>query len=320
MQIIKKIITIELRKIGDKMFNNIIDSIKEKYNNIKRENDILNSLTNTTTTFQNLLPIPELTNQSSEFRISYITNNCPDINEEKAKLISKLIPINETFLSIFYSKEILTNQEYYLIFTNKYLWIMNKEKYGTFYYNNLICSIIKNNIMSKILLLNNTLIEINGNENKINEFIQLINNPNIREQIIREKESYLCGITPITQIINSVGSGISYDINKTIIFHTKEKNYKYQIQEIENYEILLDNQVYSSKKTALSKTIGSFQNDCYQISIRITTFNKEIIILPILLPNTFGTKYNSHDNILQKNLEFANNILNELNSLNNQNY
>lgn len=297
------------------MFKNLINSLEEKYNNLKKENENLNYLLQNTTTFQNLLPLPNLTNEPSEHKITYITTECPDINDEKAKMISKLIPIDETYLDVFYMKEVLTNKEFYLIPTTKYLWFINTKEYGAFYYDNLKCSIIKNNLMSKILILNNILIEINGNNTKIDNLINIINDKKYRDEKIKEKTAYLCGIIPIYQKINSLFSGISIDNNKNIVFHTKENNYKYTIEQIENYEILLDNQIYTSKKTTTTKSIGSFQNSCYQITIRITTKEGQIISIPILNQNTFGTKYNNNDSIFQKSLKFANSILNKLNDL-----
>ena len=90
------------------MLKNLLNSIEEKYNTRKQENNNLNNLLNTTSTFQNLFPMPSLTNEISDYKVSLITSTCPDINEEKAKLISKLIPIKETYLSVHYIKEVLT--------------------------------------------------------------------------------------------------------------------------------------------------------------------------------------------------------------------
>ena len=297
------------------MLKELLNSIENKYKEKKYENNTLNNLLETTSTFETLKPIPKLQNDYSEYKVAYITNNCPDINEDKAKRISKLIPLEETYLSILYIKEIKTNQEFYLIPTTKYLWLINTKNYVVYYYNNLSCTIIKNNLMSKILLLNNILIEVNGTDLKIKEFIQLINNTEYRNQLIKQKSSYLCEIIPTYQKINEIGSGISIDNNKNIVFHTKEKNYKYTYDQIDNYEIMLDSQIYASKKNNLSKTIGSFQNSCYQMSIRITTKNNQILILPILPPNNFGTKYEGHSSIYIKNLKFANSILNKLNEI-----
>ena len=297
------------------MLKNLLNSIEEKYNTRKQENNNLNNLLNTTSTFQNLFPMPSLTNEISDYKVSLITSTCPDINEEKAKLISKLIPIKETYLSVHYIKEVLTNQEYYLILTDKYIWVINQNNYGAFQYETIKCSIIKNNMMSKTILLNNILIEVNGTNTTIEDFINTINDKDYRVKKINDKTSYLCGIIPIYQHINSIFSGISIDNNNTIVFHANNKHYKYSINEIENCEILLDNQVYTSSKITNSTSIGSFHNTCYQISIRVTITNKQLIIIPILNPNNFGTKYDSHDSTFKKNLEFANTILEKIKEL-----
>lgn len=296
------------------MFKDIINSIGEKYNTLKQENNTYNSLQQTTESFQNLTPLPPLTNEESMYKVSYITNECPDINEDKAKIISKLIPIDETYLLALYIKEIKTNKEFFLIPTTKYLWLINTKEYAAFYYNNLTCSIIKNNLMSKILLLNNILIEVNGTDSKIKEFTQIINNQEYRNQLIEQKNSYLCGITPTYQQINTIGSGFTTDNNNNIVFHTKEKNYKYTCDQISNYEILLDSQIYASKKSP-SKAVGSFQNSFYQISIRITTKDNQMIIIPILPPNNLGNKYEGHSTTFTKNLEFANKIIKKLSEI-----
>lgn len=301
------------------MFKNILNSIQEKIDTKKKENDLFNELIDKTTIFQNLYPIPTTSVETPIQKITYITNTCPDINKEKAKTITSLIPIEETILTVLYSKEILTDKEYYLVPTNKYLWVINPTNFGAFPYENLTIQIIKNNIMSKIVLLNNILLEINGTDSKIENLINILN-PDKRETIIKEKTSYLCGIIPIYQKINNINSGISIDNQSNIVFHAKEKNYKYNIQEIEDFEILLDNQVVLSKNSQSSKSIGNFQNSCYQISIRIKSKDNTIINIPILEQNSFGTKYQRQDTIFQTNFNFAEEIINKLKSITPKDY
>ena len=301
--------------VDDNMFKELINNIKEKYDTKKEEINKLNNLLKTTTTFQNLYKIPNLINEPSSFKISFITNECPDINTEKATIISKLIPIEETYLSVLYAKELLTNQEYYLVPTTKYLWILNTTNYGAYKYDNINISIVKNNLMSKIVLLNNILLEINGNNTIINNLLDIIQNQEYREKKINEKTTYLCGLTPSYQLINEIKSGITIDKNNNIVFHSNEKNYKYNIQDIENYEILLDNQIYISKNNTSSTTIRSFQNNCYQISIRITIKDNTIISIPILQPNSFGTKYNNNDSTFKKSIDFSKKIIEKIKEL-----
>lgn len=295
--------------------NEITTKVNEKVNTIKEENEHYKQLLETTTTFQNLFPIPELTLIPSEHKITTITTDCPDINKEKATAIAKLIPIEETFLSIIYAKEIKTNQEYYLIATNKYLWIISPITYGAFPYQNLNCQIIKSNLMSKTILLNNILLEVNGNDTKINTLISILTNPTNREAIIQEKTNYLCGITPTFQKINSIQSGISFDNHSNIIFHNKVQNYRCTTSDIAYYEILLDNSVLFSSKSNTANKITNFQNSCYQMSVRIVTKDNQAIILPILEPNMFNTKYQRTDTIFQNNLNFAQELINIIKSI-----
>ena len=301
------------------MFNQLLKNIQNKYTTMKQENDNLDTLLNQTTTFQNLFPLPLLKDNYLEQRISFIKNNCPNINEEKAKIISNIIPIQETYLEVFYAKEIISNKEYYLIPTNQYLWIISQTSYGAYSYQNLSCQVIKNNLMSKIILMLNVLLEVNGSSQKIETLINIINDSTIRNSIIQEKTKYLLGITPVYQKINKLNAGLSIDSNNNIVFHNKEDSVKCTPNEITNYEILLDNQVYFSKSSSSSSTMSSFNTSCFQINIRITTPNK-IFTIPILEPNSFGTKYNNHDSNFTYSINFAKEIISKIQSLTIPNY
>lgn len=295
------------------MFKDLLTNINNKYNTIKDQNNKYKELLQTTTTITDLLPIPEQNNKEiSEHLITYITNTSPDISKTKAILIANLIPITETYLDVYYAKEILTNKELFIIPTNRQLWIITPTSYKTCLLNEIQISIIKTNFMSKSVLFNNVLLEINGNTDKINKLVNIITNQIERQNIINEQTKYLCGIIPIYQQINSIYSGISIDNNNNIVFHTKENNYKCNINTITNYEILLDNQSYYSKTNISKTTINAMSNSCYQISLRITFENNYQITIPILEPNNLGSKYQLHDTIFQTNINFAKSIINKL--------
>lgn len=171
--------------------------------------------------------------------------------------------------------------------------------------------------MSKTILINNILLEVTGNDSKINTLISILTNNQERENIINEKTKYLCGITPSYQRINDIYSGISIDNNKNIAFHTKENNYLYHYLDISHYEILLDNSVILSTSNMTNTKISNFQNNCYQISIRVFAKDNTIINMPILEPNSFNTKYQRNDTVFQKNFNFAKEIIEKLISLSN---
>ncbi len=297
------------------VINNFVNRVQTKYKTVIEENNHLNELLQTSETFHNLLAIPENLKERSEYNIAYIMNNSPDINMEKATIISQLIPIDETYLITIFTKELKTGKEYYLIPTTKQLWLISQEGYLVFPYGSLNCQVIKDNLMGKTLLLQNVLLEANGNNEKITSFLSILLNANEREKIIQEKISYLCGIVPISQERNKYGFGISIDQDSNIVFHTKEENYKYSYSEIKECEILLDNQVYFSTKN-MSGVMIAFQGSCYQISIRVKTEGEHTFILPILEPSAFGTKYQRQDKTFQENIAFARKIIDKIISLN----
>lgn len=302
------------------MFGNLINNVKNKIDTIKEENENYNNLLKQSSKFSNLNNLPELKNIINEGKITKILEYCPDLNKEKAIIISNIIPINETFLEVYYIKEIITNIDYWLIPTNKYIWIINNKYYGIIPYQNITaCYIVKNNIMSKIINLNNIILEINGNDEKVNNLISILSNEEYRNKTILEKTNYLCGIIPIYQKINNLSSGISIDANKNIVFHSKSFNYKYNYQDITNYELLLDNNCVLSKDQDTKQKITSFQNNCYTINIRITTKDKNFII-PILEQNALGKKYTNMDIIYQNNINFAKEVMSKLKELCEINY
>ena len=172
--------------------------------------------------------------------------------------------------------------------------------------------------MSKVVLLMNILLEINGSSDKIDTLINILNNQESRNKIIQEKTKYLLGIIPIYQKINKLNAGLSINKEDILVFHNKEESLKCTPQELINYEILLDNQVYFSKNSSMKKNMTSFNTSCYQISIRITTKNT-VFIIPILEANSFGTKYTNHDSNFTYSINFAKEIINKLQTLTNPN-
>ena len=299
---------------------NILDSIQEKINKIKENNNNYQNQINNSNTFQNLIPIPESNIEPIEYKINLITNTCPDINKDKALIISKLIPINETYLTIMYTKEVLTNIEYYIIPTNKYIWIITNTNYIVYNYpTNPICTIIKNILMGKIINFNNIILEITGTDTTINNFINIINNKEYRDNAIKEKTNYLCNIIPNCQLINKNGFGISIDKENNIVFHTKDSNYKYNKEDITNYELLFDNSIVYSKTLNSTTRVTSSHNECYTISLRITTKDKTFT-MPILEPNSLNTKYTKQEQAFQDSQTFAYKIIEKLNILTNPYY
>lgn len=78
---------------------NFLQKIQNKIDKIKEDNNNYNNLIANSQTIQNLTPIPELNNDIIDYKVNLITTTCPDINKDKAIIINKLIPIEETYLT-----------------------------------------------------------------------------------------------------------------------------------------------------------------------------------------------------------------------------
>ena len=294
------------------MSNNFIDNIKNKLKNIKEENNNYNNLIETSTIFENLTNINIQNEVFNENKVHWILNNCPDLNKDKANIIANLIPKSETLLAIIFTKEIKTNTEYWLVATSKSIWIANTEKYKTISYQDIqYCTIIKNNLLSKIININNILLEANGNNEKINNFLKIILSEENRSKEIEKETKYLCGIVPIYQKINENNIGISIDCNKNIVFHLNNNNYKYNISEITNYELLIDRNPIITKNQISKKNITVFQNKCNSITLKITLQNT-IIEMPILELDSLGRNYSINDTKFLKSMNFGKEIINKL--------
>lgn len=290
------------------MFKELINNVQEKYKRQKEEAALYNDLIEKTSTINKIAPLPAIDKKNITISHQDIVNICPDINDQKAQTIIGTLPIDELYLTVMYSKECKTNKEYFIVPTTKYLWFISLNGYIKYYYENSKAEIIKSNLLSKILMINNILFEVNGNNEKITNFLNLINNQAIRENLINKKMQTLCGLLPIARHLNNIGSGISFDESRNIVFHTKTFNYKYNIKEISNFELLLDDNVISEKRSYRRVRLTSNKNSCSKIDLRISTIDK-VFNIPILEKGTFSKVYQATSNIYIDSINFAKKIM-----------
>jgi len=300
-----------------------ISSIFDKVNNLietkKEENRIYNELLNKSLKFENLQNIVIRNTLQNEGRWEEILQLCPNLNIEQAKLIDSIIPLQETYLKIIYITQKIDNHNYIMIFTNNYIFVVDKELHLIMTYENItLFDIISKSLMTQIVNFNNIIIGIDTTQNNLNEIYQLIKNPEYRNNLINEKTKYLYGITPIYQRLNKINSGISIDNNKNVIFHDKKiNNYGYKYEDIKNYEILEDQIVVLKKKTdEYSHRLTSVKQSCNTIILRVTLINDQVFSITLLEPTTFNSLYNHTDSIYTKNFNFAKEIIDKLDSLN----
>ena len=299
------------------MFKQLLTQVQNKYKEKLEENEKYKELLNKANT------LPKFYNHShsenNKLTISYklLMDICPDLNENDAIILRKTIPIDELILSCVYANECKTNVKFYFVATTKYLWLVNTEGYLKYNYQDLTIEVIKNSMLSKTILLSNMLFNINGTNEMLLAFVKLFQDSNYREDEINKKLEILCDTIPRIFYLNDLGAGISIGTNNEIVFHTKTFHYKYNIKDINNYELLLDNTVIEEKKSMHRNRITANKNSCYEMTIRITIDNNTFLI-PILEKNDFSTLYSSTSKEFRENIEFASNIIDILDDLDNK--
>ena len=299
------------------MFKQLLTQVQNKYKEKLEENEKYKELLNKVNTLPKFYSDSHPLNNKLTISYKLLMDICPDLNENDAIILRKTIPIDELILSCVYANECKTNVKFYFVATTKYLWLVNTEGHLKYNYQDLTIEVIKNSMLSKTILLSNMLFNINGTNEMLLAFIKLFQDSNYREDEINKKLEILCNTIPRIFYLNSLASGISISINNEIVFHTKVFHYKYNIKDIKNYELLLDNTVVEEKKSNHRNRITANKNSCYEMMLRITTDNNTFFI-PILEKNTFSALYSSTSKEFRESREFASNIINLLDDLDNK--
>ena len=299
------------------MFKEFIGKIKNNINEVNQNYEEYQKHLVEADTITSVQPLPTVVQENKRIDPNVIVNYCPDLNENKAKIILNTLPINELHLCVLYAKEVKTNNEYYLVPTTNCLWIMSQVGFIKYEYNNLTMSVIKGGLLSKIVKLNNYVFEITGD--KIEYLNNLISNETFRNEEITKMNNTLCGLIPTLRIITNIESGITIDSNKNIIFHTKDFNKKYHISELDNYELYLDNNSTIEKRTKMKVRITAGKNACYEMKLKITPKNEVAFFVPILPRSTFEKMYPNTSENYMNSFKLSKEIIDLLDDLNEKN-
>ena len=244
---------------------------------------------------------------------------CVYIKYDYAVLIDGIIPIDETVISIVNAIEKVSHEDYIMVFTDKRIIVMNKEKYTDFGYDKVAnFSLVSKGFMTQVVCFNNVILDMNLIYEDLIITYNLVTNQKFRENLINEKKKYLCGITPIYQKINKIKSGISIDKDKNIVFHDQKKEiYLCNYDDIINYEIMEDNNVALKKWTReQSQAIGFTKKECYKMSIRVTLKDGKSFEIMLLEPSTFNNAYHHSDKSYLEHINFAKEIMDKLETYN----
>lgn len=296
------------------MLRQFFSGIQDKYKKMQDEENHYQELLGKVFTlprFYSFTPVSK-----KQITVSYkpLMNMCVDLNEAAAVVVRGIIPVDEIVLSCLYATECKSNIKFYFVATTKYLWLINADGYLKYNYTDLTVSIIKNNLMSKTLLMGNMLFNVSGVNEYILEFIKLVQDINYRNEVISKKIQIFCGTVPKVFYLNNIESGISVGVNSEIVFHTKTFHYKYNIKEIENYELLLDDMVVREKKSNRRGRLTANKNSCYEMILRVTANNQKFII-PILEKTAFTSLYSSTSVEFMENKAFADKLVDLLDDI-----
>ena len=288
----------------------LLDNLKNQIKEINTANKNYQAKIDSADILSNLYAITE----SEDKLISpyILKNKNSNINEKKAKVINNLIPYDEVYIEVLYAIESKTNKEYFIIATTKYLWIISLKGYLKFEYKSLSVELLKKSLLTKTISLLNYIFDIWAGDEEVNNFISIINNEEYRNKLITDTvEKY--GDNEIYRMINALNAGISYDKDYNIRFYSNSINKRYNIKELENYELLLDNNVIQEKRLKEhSNKLTAPKNSCYEMKIRVTPKDHNIFEIPILEVGVRQEMYQNTSDVYIKCMEFAKEIMNQL--------
>lgn len=296
------------------MFKQLLNEVQDKYKKIQEDNARYQDLLNKVFVLPKFYPYTAVDKKNLTVSHKLLMDMCPDLNEKDAILIRGLIPIEEVCLSCLYAIECKTGIKFYFVATTKYLWLVNAEGYLKYQYQDFAVERVKNGLLSKILLMGNMLFNINGIDDVTSVFEKLIMDKAYREDLITKKLAMFCGTVPRIFYMNDIASGISIGGHHEIVFHTREFHYKYNISDIKNYELLLDDMVIREKKSNRRSRLTANKSGCYEMVLRVTTSDREFLV-PIIEKNAFITLYSSTSVVFMENKAFADKLVDLLDDL-----
>lgn len=294
---------------GTDFVSKSVTSVKEAAIEKKNKFDTFNQLVTMSNHIGPMHSYSEFNTSPSEGREEMILKLGLSINLVEAGLIDKLIPCSETIIDIKRSKETKTEIEYIFICTNRQLWVMNKNEYRCYDYENIaIAQIVNPSIMSQNVNFENMAFTIDGSENDVNRFLDIIKNSEFRNNVIISSTKYLLGLVPVVQLLNKDIVGVSFGESGQIVLHNGIDMSKIvNINDILYMQILLDGNVVQEKGRRDAQSLVSSEVPCRKISLKFVMQN-EIFAIDVMKENLMGTLIKREDSAYQNAIEFARKI------------
>jgi hypothetical protein len=291
---------------------NILGFVKKKTQEMAQDKAKYEEAVRKSLMFENLMRLDVKEKDVNEGRVEEIAVLCPNLTNDMAKFIYNVVPNWEVFLFVAIVVEKKTSNKYYMVGTNRWIWIINDYCYKIINYNEVyLFEMLKKALMSQVVNFNQIVLTVEDYSSNVDKFIKIVMDKEYRDKEIMNNEKYLCGVIPTYQKLNKIQSGISVDNKGNIVFHDRKKNnIKCVYDDILDYEVLEDQTAVLKKKTDVdSHAIPFAKNSCSRISIRITFKNNTLFMMSILEPSAFYSQYNHTDSIYMNNFKFAKEII-----------
>jgi len=300
----------------------MINQAKETINTKKQESENYERLMQSSLKFVDFTPITINDKDKNMGRIYEINNKCPSVNIENATKIDNLLPDLEYPICVVYVTQDLDNTPFTFVMSQNKLWVIATGSYRLYEYNQIQVQVVSRGLMNQKIYFNNIMLSLFLRQNELEIFMNYITNAEYRQNYINKDLEYLCGITPIYQCINKIGSGISIDKDKNIVFHDKKmSNYKYNYDEIQDYDMLADtNIVLRKRQFNRNSTMKANTSSCTSVSLRITLKDQRQVSIPLLEPSSFNSTYSTTGGPYKEAYEFGKTIIEKIDSLNPNQY
>lgn len=295
---------------GKEAISNIYGSAQQKYNDYKDANIAFQNLINSSEDLDGLM----LCNESGIYNIgrqNKIKSLIPSINTEDINKIDRVIPFDETIISVTRVMEAKNKKTYFFVTTNKGIYLTDCVQYKYYNYSDInVLDIVVSGLMSQNVNFNNRAFNFELTDSAFNDLKVFLTNEVVRNEEIANAVSYLCGKEIKKQYINENNIGVTITKDNLVIVHTGISNEMINKKEIKRIDVLTDNTVIITRGENENKMLSSKQG-CYEMTLKIILESREII-LPVIPRNDLNTMYMREDTKYNNNLEFCKRIIDEL--------
>lgn len=262
-----------------------------------------------------LSPYQEFNADPQDGKEQSILNSCLTINVEKAKVINRIIPIDETVIDVKSGKESQTEIEYSLVATDKRLWLVNKNEYMIMEYDSIKdCEVINKGIMTQGVKFDDKAFVLDGNETDVKRFFDILKNPEFRRDVISHKISYLMGVIPKRQVINMNMKGITVGDNGAVVLHNGTENKVVNVKDIVSVQLLVNDTAALIRGKTDSSNFMSSPMEARKMAVKVVLGMGDYII-ETMPQNMMNTSYKREDGTYINNYNFSKKVVDTLGEL-----